>query len=76
MKLDGREIARANLAVRKENQRIGDEAPMDVQSAIMDQGAHIKAMLSLIEAIHSKEPQAAHEALADYSKHYAKLKAE
>jgi len=76
MKLDGKEMARANLAKRKENQKDGDAAPEEVEGEIQDQGEHVKAMGSMIEAIHNKDPVMAHDCMVQYAKAYSKMKSE
>lgn len=76
MKMDGKEMARANLAKRAENKKIGDEAPEEVEGEIEDQGEHVKAMGSMIEAIHNKDPVMAHDMMVKYAQAYAKMKSE
>lgn len=76
MKIDGKELARANLAKRMENKRDGDAAPEEVEGEIQEQGAHIKDMANLIEAIHGKDAKMAHECMMEYAKSYSKMKSE
>ncbi len=76
MKLDGKEMARANLAKRAENKKDGDDAPEEVQGEIADQGEHVKAMGSMIEAIHNKDPVMAHDCMIRYAKAYSNMKSE
>ncbi len=72
MKVDGKEIAKANLAKRASNEKMGAEAGPAVQEEILDTGAHINHMASMIEAVHSKDPQAAHKHMLAYAQSMAK----
>lgn len=76
MKMDGKEVARANLERRRMNQQDGDDAPKEVQGEIQDQGAHIKEMMDFIECVHGKDASKAHEAMARYASAYSKMKSE
>lgn len=76
MKMDGKEIARANLARRAMNQKDGDDAPKEVNGEIQDQGAHIKEMMDFIEHVHGKDAAKAHESMSKYAQAYAKMKSE
>lgn len=74
--MDGKEMARANLAKRAENKKDGDAAPKEVEGEIADQGEHVKAMGSMIEAIHNKDPEMAHQHMIKYAEAYARMKSE
>lgn len=66
MKVDGKEIARQNLARKAENDKL-KSGGQDVKNEIAERGAHINSMFSFIEAIHSKDPEAAHKHMMDYA---------
>lgn len=64
MKIDGKAIARA---MSKSNSDLVNEGHETIREQ-EEMGAHIKAMASFIEAIHHKDPEAAHSHLNDYMK--------
>lgn len=75
MKLDGKELAKRNLAQKAENDKLLEE-PHAVQKEILDRGDHITQMMSLIEAIHSKDPEAAHKHMMSYAQSSSKKEEE
>jgi len=76
MKMDGKEIARANLARRAMNKKDGDDASSEVQGEIQDQGAHLKEMMDFIEHVHGRDAKGAHESMMKYAQAYSKMKSE
>ncbi len=65
MKISGSEIAKAAMR-KKENASLEKEGDAEVRDQ-EQAGNHIEAMLSLIEAIHHKDPEMAHKHMMDYA---------
>lgn len=72
MKIDGAEIARAKMK-KKENMEFEKEGHKSEREQ-EEEGGHIKAMASFIEAIHHKEPEKAHDHMMDYAKKVQMMK--
>lgn len=72
MKVDGKAIAKANLAQRASNQNDAKEATNSEEEQIVDRGAHIDHMFSFIEAMHSKDPSSAHKHMMAYAQSMSK----
>ena len=72
MKVDGKAIAKANLAKRASNEKMGSDAAPALQEEILDRGAHIDHMFSMTEAVHAKDPKAAHKHMMAYAQSMAK----
>lgn len=66
MKIDGKDIARQNMARKAEMDKLKSGGE-DIKEEIVDRGAHFDHMLSLIEAIHDKDPDAAHKHMMAYA---------
>lgn len=71
MKIDGKEIAKQNMARKAENDKL-KEGGEDIKKEMLDRGAHIDHMFSFIEAIHSKDPDAAHKHMLAYAESASK----
>jgi hypothetical protein len=71
MKIDGAEIARAE-ARKKKNMDLEKEGHESNKEQEME-GSHIKAMASFIEAIHHKDPEAAHMHISEYARHMSQM---
>jgi len=67
MKVDGKELARNAARIKKNASLEGEGHVSNKEQEGM--GAHIQCMMSLIEAIHHKDPEAAHKHIMEYSKH-------
>lgn len=63
MKID----AKALVAKHSKQRELGKEGQQTINE-VADRGEHISHMMSLIEAVHKKDPQAAHEHMINYAK--------
>lgn len=66
MKIDAKELALRHVK-HSTQKELGKEGERTINEVI-DRGAHIDLMASMIEAIHKKDSQAAHEHMMAYSK--------
>jgi DNA-binding GntR family transcriptional regulator len=71
MKVDGKEIARQNMARKKENDELKSGGE-DIKNEIESRGDHIAHMFSMIEAIHAKDPEMAHKHMMAYAESASK----
>lgn len=65
MKFDGKAIAQAAME-KKKNEKL-ESTGEDMVREQEKEGSHIKAMMSLIEAIHHKDPETAHKHMVEYA---------
>ena len=69
MKIDAKSLAKNDARIKKNAELTNEGHVMQREGEAM--GEHIKAMMSLIESIHHKDPEAAHQHIVAYAKHAA-----
>jgi len=66
MKIDAKQLALKHAKHSKQPELVKEG--QQTINEVIDEGAHIDLMASLIEAVHKKDPQAAHLHMMSYSK--------